>query len=45
MFVDPRQVDWKAFPGGAPDQPFDEFRFRQWRWFWNFGGGRAVFQK
>jgi predicted dehydrogenase len=37
--VDPHQVDWKAFLGNAPDQPFDEFRFRNWRWFWDFGGG------
>ncbi len=20
-------------------QPFDEYRFRNWRWFWDFGGG------
>ncbi len=39
MGVDPRQVAWKDFLGGAPDQPFDEFRFRNWRWFWDFGGG------
>jgi predicted dehydrogenase len=37
--VDPKAVDWKAFLGSAPDQPFDEFRFRNWRWFWDFGGG------
>jgi predicted dehydrogenase len=37
--VDPKGVDWKAFLGKAPDQPFDEFRFRNWRWFWDFGGG------
>ena len=37
--VDPKTVDWKTFLGGAPDQPFDPFRFRQWRWFWDFGGG------
>jgi predicted dehydrogenase len=37
--VDPKQVDWKAFLGSAPEQPFDEYRFRQWRWFWDFGGG------
>lgn len=37
--VDPKQVDWKAFLGTAPEQPFDEYRFRNWRWFWNFGGG------
>lgn len=37
--VDPNTVDWKRFLGSAKDQPFDEFRFRQWRWFWDFGGG------
>jgi predicted dehydrogenase len=37
--VDPKQVDWKAFLGNAPEQPFDEYRFRNWRWFWDFGGG------
>lgn len=37
--VDPRQVVWKDFLGAAPDQPFDEYRFRNWRWFWDFGGG------
>jgi predicted dehydrogenase len=39
MGVDPNKLDWKAFLGSAPDQPFDEYRFRNWRWFWNFGGG------
>ena len=37
--VDPKSVDWKRFLGAAPEQPFDEYRFRNWRWFWNFGGG------
>jgi predicted dehydrogenase len=37
--IDPRSVDWKAFLGNAPAQPFDEYRFRNWRWFWDFGGG------
>jgi predicted dehydrogenase len=37
--VDPNTVDWKAFLGNAPQQPFDEYRFRNWRWFWDFGGG------
>lgn len=32
-------VDWKRFLGKAPDQPFDPYRFRNWRWFWDFGGG------
>ncbi len=37
--IKPNELDWKAFLGNAPDQPFDDFRFRNWRWFWNFGGG------
>jgi predicted dehydrogenase len=37
--VDPASVDWPAFLGSAPAQPFDEYRFRNWRWFWDFGGG------
>lgn len=37
--VDPSSVDWKKFCGNAPEQPFDEYKMRQWRWFWDFGGG------
>ncbi len=37
--IDPKSVDWQAFLGNVPDQPFDEYRFRNWRWFWDFGGG------
>jgi predicted dehydrogenase len=38
--IDPKQVDWKAFLGNAPDQPFDSYRLvANWRWFWDFGGG------
>jgi predicted dehydrogenase len=37
--VDPKSVDWKGFLGSAKEQPFDEYRFRNWRWFWDFGGG------
>jgi predicted dehydrogenase len=33
------RLDWKRFLGNAPDQPFDEYRYRNWRWFWDFGGG------
>jgi predicted dehydrogenase len=37
--IDPARVLWKEFLGSAPDQPFDPYRFRNWRWFWDFGGG------
>jgi predicted dehydrogenase len=37
--VDPKRLDWKAFLGNAPNQPFDDYRFRNWRWFWDFGNG------
>lgn len=37
--VDPATVDWSRFLGAARPQPFDEYRFRNWRWFWDFGGG------
>jgi predicted dehydrogenase len=37
--IDPAKVDWKRFVGTAPEQPFDEYRFANWRWFWDFGGG------
>ena len=38
--IDPRQFDWKAFLGDAPDQPFDGYKaIGNWRWFWDFGGG------
>jgi predicted dehydrogenase len=38
--IDPKQVDWKAFLGNAPDQPFDSYKVvGAWRWFWDFGGG------
>lgn len=38
--IDPKLVDWKAFLGNAPDQPFEPYRLvGNWRWFWDFGGG------
>jgi predicted dehydrogenase len=39
LHIDASSVDWKAFLGNAPQQAFDEYRFRNWRWFWDFGGG------
>ena len=32
-------VNWPLFLGDAPEQPFDSQRMRNWRWYWDFGGG------
>jgi predicted dehydrogenase len=37
--VDQQVLDWRLWLGSAPDQPFTEEKFFNWRWFWNFGGG------
>ena len=37
--VDPKRLDWKRFLGNAPMQDFDEYKFKNWRWFWDFGNG------
>ena len=37
--VDAKSVDWQRFLGHVAEQPFDAYRFRNWRWFWDFGGG------
>jgi predicted dehydrogenase len=37
--IDAGTVDWKAWLGNAPAQPFDDYKLRQWRFFWDFGGG------
>lgn len=37
--ADAAQLDWKRWLGSAPEQPFDDEKFRNWRWFWDFGGG------
>jgi len=37
--VDTSKLNWKAFLGSAPDQPFQPRRFLQWRWYWDFGNG------
>lgn len=37
--IDPASVHWSDFLGNARKQEFDPYRFRNWRWFWDFGGG------
>ena len=39
MSIDTSKLDWKAWLGSAPDQPFSAMKFRFWRYFWDFGGG------
>jgi predicted dehydrogenase len=38
----PANLDWKAWLGSAPDQPFNPMKFRTWRQFWDFGGGNLT---
>ncbi len=40
--VPPADLDWKAWLGSAPAQPFNPMRFRVWRQFWDFGGGNLT---
>ena len=37
--VDSSTVNWPLWLGEAPDQPFNSQRMRNWRWYWDFGGG------
>jgi predicted dehydrogenase len=37
--VVPARLAWDDFVGHAPHQSYNEYRFRNWRWFWDFGGG------
>jgi predicted dehydrogenase len=37
--VDQAKLDWKAWLGPAPDQPWNPERFFRWRHFRDFGGG------
>jgi predicted dehydrogenase len=38
----PANLDWKAWLGSAPEQPFHQMKFRIWRQFWDFGGGNLT---
>jgi predicted dehydrogenase len=38
----PDNVNWGAFLNGRPDQPFDAYKFINWRLFWEFSGGNVT---
>jgi predicted dehydrogenase len=38
----PGNVNWGAFLNGRPDQPFDAYKFINWRLFWEFSGGNVT---
>ncbi|MHC4402976.1 MAG: Gfo/Idh/MocA family protein [Planctomycetota bacterium] len=35
----PDGLNWDAWVGPAPRQPFSNFRHRRWHWRWDFGNG------
>ncbi len=37
--IDTQLLDWKRWLGAAPDQPYMQDKYLNWRWYWNFGGG------
>src|SRR5260370_34841476 len=37
--VDQSKLDWPQFLGSACPRDFDVWRFTNWRWFWDYGGG------
>ncbi len=38
----PGTVNWSAFLNGRPEQPFDAYKFINWRLFWQFSGGNIT---
>jgi predicted dehydrogenase len=37
-----QNVNWSAFLNGRPDQPFDPYKFINWRLYWEFSGGNIT---
>ncbi len=33
------ELDWRKFLGSACPRPFEPYRYGNWRWFWDYGGG------
>jgi len=38
------KLDWERFVGPAPKHAFDVYRFRYWRYFWDYSGGNMTDQ-
>jgi predicted dehydrogenase len=38
------RLNWERFVGPARMQPFDLYRYRYWRYFWDFSGGNMTDQ-
>jgi predicted dehydrogenase len=37
-----QNVNWKAFLNGRPEEPFDPYKFINWRLYWEFSGGNVT---
>jgi predicted dehydrogenase len=38
----PSTLDYEMWLGPAPERPFNSYRFRGWRGFWDYGGGQQT---
>lgn len=38
----PDYLDYEMWLGPAPKRPFNNYRFRSWRGFWDYGGGQQT---
>ena len=38
----PSELDYDMWLGPAPERPFNNYRFRGWRGFWDYGGGQQT---
>ena len=38
------KLDWERFVGPSPKHAFDVYRFRYWRYFWDYSGGNMTDQ-
>ncbi len=38
----PKSLDWEFWQGPAPERTFNPNRFLNFRWFWNYSGGKVT---